>query len=172
MARNGRANVARRCLLPGMNGLGLDAARGPVIAPKTSMAGASRDAGYLLRFRMASASGRPEYSPLPWAARRRWIPVPLPPPARATLCFLRMNSRAIKPSNGGDISYELRTPVPQSGPLFSERPVSLRSYGLHPFGTVLEIRTLGATYEFQRKEVLSIFSDRREPLISKLAISL
>jgi hypothetical protein len=101
-----------------------------------------------------------------------WIPVPLPPPARATLCFLRMNSRAIKPSNGGDISYELRTPVPQSGPLFSERPVSLRSYGLHPFGTVLEIRTLGATYEFQRKEVLSIFSDRREPLISKLAISL
>jgi hypothetical protein len=57
-----------------MNGLGLDAARGPVIAPKTSMAGASRDAGYLLRFRMASASGRPEYSPLPWATRRRFDP--------------------------------------------------------------------------------------------------
>jgi len=34
---------------PGMNGLGLDAAGGAFIAPKTSMAGASRVAGYLLR---------------------------------------------------------------------------------------------------------------------------
>ena len=34
---------------PGMNGLGLDAAGGPFIAPKTSMAGASRVTGYLLR---------------------------------------------------------------------------------------------------------------------------
>jgi hypothetical protein len=32
-----------------MNGLGLDAAGGPFIAPKTSMAGASRVTGYLLR---------------------------------------------------------------------------------------------------------------------------
>ena len=52
--------------------------------------------------------------------------------------------------------------------MFSERPVSLRSSGLHPFGTVLEIRTFGATYEFQRKEVLPLLSDRRERLISIL----
>ena len=72
---------------PDMNGLGLDAVRGPVIAPKTSMAGASRDAGYLLRFRMASASGRPEYSPLPWAARRRLDPSSSPSASSGNVMF-------------------------------------------------------------------------------------
>jgi len=65
----------------------------------------------------------------------------------------------------------LRTPDNVADRLFSGRPVSLRSSGLHPFGTVLEIRMFGVTYKVQRKEVLPLLSDWRERLISKLAIS-
>src|SRR5258707_7460026 len=57
-------------------------------------------------------------------------------------------------------------PIGRAGLLFSERPVSLRSSGLHPFGTVLEIRTSGVTYELQQKYVLPLLSGRRERLIS------
>jgi hypothetical protein len=35
--------------------------------------------------------------------------------------------------------------------LFSERPIYLRSSGLHGFGTVLEIPTFRTAYEFERK---------------------
>jgi hypothetical protein len=49
--------------------------------------------------------------------------------------------------------------------LFSETPVSLRTSGLRPFGTVLEIRSLRVTYELQRKEARPFLSDRREPPI-------
>jgi len=59
-----------------------------------------------------------------------------------------------------------RLPIGKASLLFSEGPVSLRSSGLHPFGTVLEIRTFGATYGLQRKEVLPLLSDRRGRLIS------
>jgi hypothetical protein len=46
--------------------------------------------------------------------------------------------------------------------LFSERPIYLRSSGLCGFGTVLEIPTFRRAYEFPRKEVLRLLSDRRE----------
>jgi hypothetical protein len=55
--------------------------------------------------------------------------------------ILRVNSLAVKPSGSSDFSFELWTPNRQSRLLFSERPVSLRSSGLHQFDTVLEIRT-------------------------------
>jgi hypothetical protein len=46
--------------------------------------------------------------------------------------------------------------------LFSERPIYLRSSALRGFDTVLEILTFRSTYEFQRKEVLRLLSERRE----------
>jgi hypothetical protein len=56
--------------------------------------------------------------------------------------------------------------IGRAGSMFSERPVSLRSSGLRNFGTVLEILTFRRTYEFQRKVVLRLPSDRRERPIS------
>ena len=53
-------------------------------------------------------------------------------------------------------------PIGGAGLLFSERPVSLPSSGLHLFDTVLENRTFGVAYELQRKKVLRLLSDRRE----------
>jgi hypothetical protein len=47
-------------------------------------------------------------------------------------------------------------------PFFSEWLNSLPSSGLRGFGTVLEIPTFRRAYEFQRKEVLRLLSDRRE----------
>lgn len=47
--------------------------------------------------------------------------------------------------------------------LFSEGPISLRTSGLHSFGTVLEIRSFRVTYERQRKVVWLFLSDGREP---------
>jgi hypothetical protein len=49
--------------------------------------------------------------------------------------------------------------------LFSERPVSLRTSGLHSFGTVLEIQSFRVTYELQRKSICVDLSDGREPPI-------
>src|ERR1700716_275942 len=43
-----------------------------------------------------------------------WTPVPLPPPARPKPSILRANLLAIKPNNGGDFSFELRTHHRQS----------------------------------------------------------
>ena len=57
-------------------------------------------------------------------------------------------------------------PLGRAGLLFSKRPVSLRSSGLYPFGTLLEIRTFGVTYKLQRKEVPPLLSDNRERPIS------
>jgi hypothetical protein len=57
-------------------------------------------------------------------------------------------------------------PIGKAGLVFSEMPVSLRSSRLHLFGTVLEIRTFGPTYELQRKEVLPVLLDRRGRLNS------
>jgi hypothetical protein len=41
----------------------------------------------------------------------------------------------------------------RTGVLFSEAPISLRTSGLHPFGTVLEIRSCRVTYEPRRKVI-------------------
>jgi hypothetical protein len=60
-------------------------------------------------------------------------------------------------------------PIGSAGLLFSEKPVCLRSSGLHQLGTVLEIRTFRVTYNPARKEVLRLFSRRRESPISKSA---
>jgi hypothetical protein len=44
-------------------------------------------------------------------------PVPLPPPACPRPRVLRVNLRAIKPSNSSGLSFELRTPDRQSQPI-------------------------------------------------------
>ena len=72
----------------------------------------------------------------------------------------------LSPVTAGISHLSFGLPIGRAGLLFSERPVSLRNSGLHPFGTVLEIRTFEATYELQRKEVLPLLSDTRERLIS------
>ena len=94
------------------------------------------------------------------------IPVPLPPPDCRRPRILRVNSGAIKPVTAAISHLSFGLPIGRVGLLFSERSVSLRSSGLHPFGTVLEIRTFGVTYELQRKEVLPLLSGRRERPIS------
>jgi hypothetical protein len=53
-------------------------------------------------------------------------------------------------------------------PLFSERPVSLRTSGLHRFSTVFEIQSIRVAYELHRNAVGKYRLDRREPPISKL----
>jgi hypothetical protein len=45
-------------------------------------------------------------------------PVPLPPPVCRRPCVLQANSRAIKPSNSSDFSFELRTPDRRSRSIF------------------------------------------------------
>jgi hypothetical protein len=79
------------------------------------------------------------------------IPVPLPPPNSPSRRILRTNSFAIKPSNSAGFSFEHGLPIGRVGLLFSERPASLRSSGLHRFDTVLEIPTFRATYEPREK---------------------
>jgi hypothetical protein len=53
-------------------------------------------------------------------------------------------------------------PIGGTGLLFSERPVSLPSSGLHRFDTVFENRTFRVAYELQRKEVLRLLSDKQD----------
>jgi hypothetical protein len=53
--------------------------------------------------------------------------------------------------------------------LFSEGPISLRTSGLRPFGTVLEIRSFRVACGDQRKEVWLFLSDRRESPASRLS---
>ena len=108
--------------------------------------------------------------PTPWAydgvPGEGSIPVPLPPPACPRPCILRANFLAISPVTAAISHLSSGLLIGRVGLLFSERPVSLRSSGLHRFGTVLEIRTSRITYDFQRKEVLRLLSDRRECRIS------
>jgi hypothetical protein len=55
--------------------------------------------------------------------------------------------------------------------LFSETPVSLRTSGLRPVGTVLEIRSFRVTWELQRKEVRPFLSDRQKAAKSNAGIA-
>jgi hypothetical protein len=68
--------------------------------------------------------------PPPWAydgvPGEGSIPVPLPPPDCPRLRILRVNSRAIKPCNSSDFSFELRTQDRQS------RPIVLRKARFSP----------------------------------------
>ena len=50
-------------------------------------------------------------------------------------------------------------PTGRAALLFSARPVSLRTSGLHPLGTVPEIRSFRVTYEPQQKVVRPFLSD-------------
>jgi hypothetical protein len=93
-------------------------------------------------------------------------PVPLPPPACPRPCILRANFLATSPVTAAISHLSSGLLIGRVGLLFSERPVSLRSSGLHRFGTILEIRTFRITYDFRRKEVLRLLSDRRECPIS------
>jgi hypothetical protein len=68
----------------------------------------------------------------------------------------------IKPDSRADFSFESGLFRGKARSLFSERPIYLRSSGLHGFGTVLEIPTFRSSYEFPRKEVLRLLWDRRE----------
>jgi hypothetical protein len=63
----------------------------------------------------------------------------------------------------------LALPIGSAGLLFSKRLVFLRSSGLYPLDTVLEIGTLGETCKLQRNEVLPLLSHRRERLVSRLS---
>jgi hypothetical protein len=75
---------------------------------------------------------------------------------------LTINPVAVAISNSSS-----RTPDRAGPPYYPP----LRTSGLHPFGTVLKIRSFRVTYEPLRNEVLPILSGRREPPISKLIIA-
>jgi hypothetical protein len=96
------------------------------------------------------------------------IPVPLPPPACRCLGVLRANSLAIEPAAAAISNLSSGLPTGRTATLFSGRPVSLRTSGPHPLGTVLEIRSFRVTYEPQRKVVRPFLSDRRERPISMI----
>ena len=64
------------------------------------------------------------------------IPVSLPPPDWPNAGY--------SPGELAGKSFELRPPDRQSWPILLQKARYLRSSGLRPFGTVLEIRTFGA----------------------------
>jgi hypothetical protein len=68
----------------------------------------------------------------------------------------------IKPNSGSDFSSTSGLPLGRARLSFSERPINLRSSGLGGVDPVLEISTFRRVYEFKRKEVLQLLSDRRE----------
>jgi|KBSMisStandDraft_5_1062788.scaffolds.fasta_scaffold85962_2 hypothetical protein len=109
------------------------------MAPKTSMAAASRVAGICFGkafVRMASAPGPPEYPRLRWATRRRFDPSSSP---SASLPYFRVFRRQIsrkKPSKMGLFEHDV---VPKITYLRQSRPgdgIFLQSFVLSPFSTV------------------------------------
>jgi hypothetical protein len=113
--------------------------------------------------------GPPEHPRLRWVTRRRFDPSSSPSARSADPLF----------SPSDLLSNQAQYPWPFSNlgtgllagriaPLFSERPVSLRTSGLHRFSTVLEIQSIRVAYELHRNAVGKYRLDRREPPISKL----
>jgi hypothetical protein len=103
---------------------------------------------------------------LRWSTRRRFDPSSSPSASLPNAAYSPGRTRGqLSPITAVIPQLSSVLSIGKAGLLFSERPVSLRSSGLHPLGTVFEIRTFRATCKLQRKVVFPLLSDRLELLI-------